>query len=278
MASEELLHLRTGETVQSIPEPTELVVCRECGQKLASISTVHLRSHELTWKSYQIKWPNAPMLSDQTRANVNTAALKYSASHREVLRDYSAGWRKDQKNKPKLKAQNKRAITRRRAHPEPHRAYDRRWYRKTKITKASASELELFLKDPGKCKYVVCLESDVLCPEQLCRAKLKDIGCAHLPKIHGLTPDEYSEKHGMPIKVAAKRRKTPGRKPVDPALVAEVEQLHEEGVKFPAIRQRIYRKYGVLRSTDAYEKMVTRRRRARADADADKIILSARAD
>src|SRR6266496_742313 len=99
----------------------EIVVCRECGQKLASIATKHLRSHELTQKTYHDNdhWPEAPMLSQQTRAATNTAALKFAKKDPEKHRQGTEKWRKDPKNKPKLKAQGKRATARRRADPEP---------------------------------------------------------------------------------------------------------------------------------------------------------------
>lgn len=49
-----------------------------------------------------------------------------------------------------------------------------------------------------------------------------------------------------------------GRKPIDLAIVADVRNLREQGVKFIVIAESIHRKYGVSRSPDAYKKLLKR--------------------
>jgi len=105
----------------------DFVVCFECRQKLASISTMHLRRHELTWKTYQAKWPGAPMLSSGTHAAVKKAAARFSKKH------YAAHSEEINKARrtPGFRAkENPKAQKRRAANIDTHRAYDRGWYAK----------------------------------------------------------------------------------------------------------------------------------------------------
>jgi hypothetical protein len=234
----------------------EFVVCRECGQKRASIATKHLESHQMTQKEYRAKWPSAPIYSDLARANVNAAANRYAAAHRRDLRDSSARWRGKLENKPKLKAQGKRATARRRVNPEPHRTYDRNYYAKTKIPRATDTELELFLANPNKLDYVVCLEA--LEDGSICRAKLKDIGCAHIPKIHGKTAEQYQESHpGAPIKAQKKKGGRPcgmttATQQEAVLLLQYIEQFaHQHGTKRGAMPYAAGKVYGRIESHKA---------------------------
>jgi len=185
----------------------DTVVCRECGQILTSIATVHLRSHQPplagTQKGYRARWLDAPVLSPRAHVNVNKAALKYIAANRQKMRGKSADWRKLPGSKEKIKNQGKRATARRRTDPGPRRATDRKSYAKRKIHRATEGELELFLAYPSNLDYVVCLEN--LEDGSICRAKLRDIGPAHLPQIHKKTVEQYQEEHpGTPTKAGPK--------------------------------------------------------------------------
>lgn len=186
-------------TTSSGEKCSDTVVCRECRQILVEIATVHLQRHRLTQKTYHANRPAAPMLSPPAHANVNKAARKYIARNRPKVRANSANWRKKPESAPKIKGQSDRAKKKRRSNPGPHRAVDREWYAKRKIQRATEAQLQLFLADPTKLDYVVCLEDG-------CRAKLRDIGCAHLPKIHSLTWEQYQERHpGFPTKAIRKQ-------------------------------------------------------------------------
>lgn len=213
--SEELAIYRAGPL--NTPH-LDFVVCLECGQKYASIATKHLQKHGLTWKTYQAKWPDAPMYCKSSHDARNRASLKfqkryYAANFEELNR---------KRRTPAYQARAKQAARRRRAADRAeHSAYNREYGRK-KTLRASEEELDRFLKTPDTCDYVVCLERD-------CRARLRDIGGTHIQKIHRLTIEQYEERHpGAPtkarIKLAeAKREQGPRRRGRRPSPLEQSE-------------------------------------------------------
>jgi predicted transcriptional regulator len=185
---------------------TDFVVCLECGQKRASIAVTHLQKHGLTWKTYQSKWGAAPMYRKSSHDARNRASLKYAKKHYAAHSEEVNRARRT----PAYRAKANRASRKRRAaNRAAHLAYSRNWQRKKRTPRASREELDRFLKNPDTCDYVVCLE-----PE--CRAKLRDIGCNHIQKIHRLTIEQYDERHpGAPLRAtrsaAPKRRESPAK-------------------------------------------------------------------
>lgn len=201
------------------------VVCLECGQKRASIATTHLQAHGLTWVSYQKRWPGAAMYCEASHAARNRASLKFQKKHYAAHREEINAVRRSPAGHVKA---NRAARRRRAAKRTELRAYSRDLARK-KVPRASQEELDLFLKSPDLCDYVVCLE-----PE--CRAKLRNIGANHIQKIHGLTVEGYEEKHpGAPLRWRKKISK-PGRRPKTPLFI-EAEKLDSIGRSWPQIAE-----------------------------------------
>jgi site-specific recombinase XerD len=65
----------------------DFVVCLECGRKLDLIATLHVRTHGLTKKEYQEKWPGAPMVCNVSHdreflANAASRKLKPASIQR----------------------------------------------------------------------------------------------------------------------------------------------------------------------------------------------------
>jgi predicted transcriptional regulator len=196
------------------------IVCRECSARRQYLDKTHFAEHGLDKDRYREKWRVGedvpPLYAPAWRRRANKQAHRWSMSNLKKRRDIVKRsqrkrsvkikkYRHDKRhaNLPAARKAEKDYQHGRRVDPitgPMERKADRTLYRKKRMLRASAVEVEAFLGDPFGLDYVVCLEPDALEPEKPCHAKLRDLTCAHLPKIHGLRPDEYAEKHpGAPM-------------------------------------------------------------------------------
>ena len=59
------------------------VVCQECGKDYKLINPLHLKTHKMTMDEYKLKYPDAPVTSDQFKAEIRYSEHELLSSTEE---------------------------------------------------------------------------------------------------------------------------------------------------------------------------------------------------
>ena len=261
---------------------TAYIVCRDCGSRLQYLSNNHRCIRERGVRggmlSYREAWPEAPLYAVLWLKEHNRMGKRWRKNHPEKAKDISRRYSKNNRERIRKRRRelresnlterrNKDRLYKRKRFKSPNlrnerRAADRRRYLK-KITRATEAELAAFLRDPAALNYVVCLEADVQHPSRPCHAKLQDLRSGHLPVVHDITTDEYSERHpGAPTRspskltIARPPKRKPGRRSETEAA-SIIQSLYTQTPRpdWKDITAEVNRRTGIYRSVDACQNL-----------------------